>query len=263
MSRSKPGINMGEASFALEETLAELAGARDISDMSPLSVMARDEAAIIANIHSMFGKSPMSSSKFLEFIPVPDELAMYSHQIKYSKAIQTTPLRRLRIEDILNDIAVWRFKINSNWVPPLSEGYDGFRFKSDWAIRRRYDKALELGLSYIEAFNDIMSFRIRVQDYPEILPKYFKVIDMVHSRPLEDNGYRAMHMYFQMSTVHYPIEVQLWGGADWEFNTWGHLHDIFKYPELGRKLRLLYDMGKIDSLAQFNKYRVELVKGDD
>lgn len=261
MSGEVPGVNMGEASLFLKETLAELTGAADISDRldsdSPISD--DDDSEVSANIQAMFGKSPMSTSKFLEFIPVPDELAMYSHPIKFSKAIQTTTLDKLKLNDILTDLAIWRFEISSRWVPPLSEGYDGFRFKSDYAIRKRYARGIEQQWGFLETFNDVLSFRVRVPEYPEVLPKYFKVVDYVHSKPIIDKGYKAMHLYFQMSPIHYPIEIQLWGTRDWEFNSWGQTKGLFlKDPDLGRKLRLLYDMGKINSLVQFEKYMAQM-----
>ena len=66
-----------------------------------------------------------------------------------------------------------------------------------------------------------------------------------------DDGYRGVHVYYQKSSKHYPIEIQFNTLYDRQLNNW--LHDyLYKkaYPnEVGRKLRRLYEKGGIQNEA--------------
>ena len=63
---------------------------------------------------------------------------------------------------------------------------------------------------------------------------------------------RAIHLYYQRDSWSYPIEIQLWCGRDYLFNTWSHQY-IYKYrsPEVGRRLYAAYLAGKITSEEDF------------
>lgn len=74
-----------------------------------------------------------------------------------------------------------------------------------------------------------------------------------------DDGYRAVHLYYQKDGYHYPIEIQLWCGDDIDFNIWSHT-SAYKYvtAELGSELRGLYDREKINTQEEF-EYRLKMI----
>lgn len=97
------------------------------------------------------------------------------------------------------------------------------------------------------------------KDYPEDFPSYFRVVDLRNGKQVDD-GYRAIHLYYQRDSHSYPIEVQLWCGDDYLFNIWSHKW-IYKYldPELGRVLYYEYKNGKMktedDFILKLNEMR--------
>lgn len=52
-----------------------------------------------------------------------------------------------------------------------------------------------------------------------------------------DDGYHAIHLYYQKDNLSFPIEVQLWCGEDYQFNIWSHRY-VYKYKnvEIGKLL---------------------------
>ena len=69
----------------------------------------------------------------------------------------------------------------------------------------------------------------------------------------KDDGYRGVHLYYQVDNNHYPIEIQYNTLFDRQINNW--LHDnLYKrdFPdEVGQKLRKLYDNGRIHTEKDF------------
>jgi putative GTP pyrophosphokinase len=109
-----------------------------------------------------------------------------------------------------------------------------------------------------QAFNDLLGFRVIIKDYSifdEIqVPENVKIADMRNGKA-NDDGYRGIHLYFQKSHFHYPIEFQFVTGHDKLFNQW--LHDnTYKYiadSTIGHKLRVLYEQGIITCEEDFRK----------
>ena len=70
-----------------------------------------------------------------------------------------------------------------------------------------------------------------------------------------DDGYRGVHLYFQLDNEHYPIEIQYNTLYDRQMNNW--LHDcVYKkgYPnQIGQKLRFFYEDGKIKNISEFQE----------
>lgn len=97
----------------------------------------------------------------------------------------------------------------------------------------------------------MLGFRLRFDDYPEKYPDYFRVVDLRNGKNFDD-GYRAIHLYYQRDNLAYPIEVQLWCGQDYVFNVWSHQY-IYKYktPEIGRMLYREYSSGTIRTEQDF------------
>lgn len=109
-----------------------------------------------------------------------------------------------------------------------------------------------------KAFNDILGIRITISDYSIYdlikIPENVRIADMRNGKA-NDDGYRGIHLYIQKSHFHYPVEVQFVTEKDKIFNQL--LHDnLYKQepnPEVGKKLRMLYDSGKINNEEDFRK----------
>ena len=80
---------------------------------------------------------------------------------------------------------------------------------------------------------------------------YFRVVDLRNGKKIDD-GYRAIHLYYQRDNLAYPIEVQLWCGKDYAFNIWSHQY-VYKYkiPEIGKMLYQEYSAGIIQTEQEF------------
>lgn len=50
--------------------------------------------------------------------------------------------------------------------------------KSEQSIRLKYAKGLKSGLRFNTVFNDLIGLRIKVQEYHDSYPDYFRVVDM-------------------------------------------------------------------------------------
>lgn len=108
-----------------------------------------------------------------------------------------------------------------------------------------------------KVFNDILGFRAFCDSYDQILEEEisgFRVADMSDGKAIDD-GYRGVHVYYQKSGKHYPIEIQFNTLFDRQLNNW--LHDyVYKknYPiETGKILRRKYESGLIRSETEFKE----------
>lgn len=52
-------------------------------------------------------------------------------------------------------------------------------------------------------------FDYGLRNNPDAFPDYFRVVDLRRGKKIDD-GYRAIHLYYQQDNLAYPIEVQLW-----------------------------------------------------
>ena len=79
----------------------------------------------------------------------------------------------------------------------------------------------------------------------------------------DDDGYRGVHLYFQLDNEHYPIEIQYNTLYDRQMNNW--LHDYLykkKYPnEVGQQFRLMYEQGKIKNEPAFEEALNNVLSG--
>ena len=84
-----------------------------------------------------------------------------------------------------------------------------------------------------------------------LYPSHFRAVDLRSGKKVDD-GYRAIHLYYQRDNLAYPIEVQLWCGKDYAFNVWSHQY-VYKYktPEMGRTLYQEYSAGTIRTEQDF------------
>lgn len=71
----------------------------------------------------------------------------------------------------------------------------------------------------------------------------------------EDDGYRGIHVYFQLGSYYYPIEIQYNTYFDRQFNNWLHKYFYKKNYDIsiGCNLRQLYECGKIQTEKGFKE----------
>ena len=177
-----------------------------------------------------------------------ETLDMLSYRSTLGQSLKQISLRSTPLEIILDDIAKYR----SSYLDDLvQENLNGSRFKSEDSIIRKYEKTLRTGGGFKQCFNDVLGFRLRFGDYPEEYPDYFRVVDLRKGKKVDD-GYRAIHLYYQRDNLAYPIEVQLWCGRDFSFNIWSHQY-VYKYktPEIGKLLYQEYSSGIIQTEQEF------------
>ena len=185
-----------------------------------------------------------------------DEL---SYSSTLGQSLKQISLRKTPINLIIQDIGRYR----ANYVDVLiQENLIGSRFKSDDSIYRKYEKTLKQNGGFKQCFNDVLGFRLKMEDYPEKFPDYFRVVDLRNGK-LIDDGYRAIHLYYQRDNRAYPIEIQLWCGRDYKFNVWSHRH-IYKYndAQIGQKMYQLYIDNQIVDEEDFLE-KLEKLKEND
>ncbi len=177
-----------------------------------------------------------------------ETLDMLSYRSTLGQSLKQISLRATPLDVILDDIAKYR----SSYIDVLvQENLIGSRFKSEDSIIRKYEKILRTGGGFKQCFNDVLGFRLRFEDYPEEYPDYFRVVDLRKGKKIDD-GYRAIHLYYQRDNLAYPIEVQLWCGKDFAFNIWSHQY-VYKYKtsEIGKLLYQEYSAGIIQTEEEF------------
>jgi len=182
-----------------------------------------------------------------QFIP-QDTLDSLSYRSSLGQSLKQISLRKTSLNVILDDIARYR----SNYIDILvQDNLIGSRFKSEDSILRKYQKTLRTNGGFKQCFNDVLGFRLRFDSYPAEFPAYFRVVDLRKGKVIDD-GYHAIHLYYQRDHLSYPIEVQLWCGTDYFFNLWSHKY-LYKYksPKVGQKLYQEFSQGIIQSEQDF------------
>ena len=175
-------------------------------------------------------------------------LDVLSYQSQLKRSLKQISLSQTPLEEILEDIGRYR----ASYIDVLvQENLIGSRFKSDDSIIRKYEKTLKNNGGFKQCFNDVLGFRLKYETYPTEFPEYFRVVDL-RSGKKSDDGYRAIHLYYQRDNKAYPIEIQLWCGKDYYFNMWSHRH-VYKYkkPEIGKKLYEMFETGSIQKEEDF------------
>lgn len=131
-----------------------------------------------------------------------------------------------------------------------------YRIKSEESIRAKYDRYFP-DHQVRKVFNDILGFRAFCDDYQDVLQlsnRIFRIADMSHGKA-EDDGYRGVHVYFQINNQYYPIEIQFNTLYDRQLNNW--LHDyLYKKGyslSIGQKMRKAYENGKIHNVNDFEE----------
>ena len=109
-----------------------------------------------------------------------------------------------------------------------------------------------------KVFDDLLGFRSLVDSYDDILllsdVSDFRVADMSTGKA-NDDGYRGVHVYFQVDNHHYPIEIQYNTYYDRQLNNWLHKY-LYKKAvsnSVGCKLRSMYENGEITTENEFKE----------
>lgn len=192
-----------------------------------------------------------------EFIS-KDILDELSYESQLGQSLKQISLSKTPLEKIIQDIGKYR----ASYVDILiQENLIGSRFKSDDSIYRKYEKTIKNQGWFKQCFNDVLGFRLHLDDYPSEFPDYFRVVDLRNGKKVDD-GYRAIHLYYQRDNLAYPIEIQLWCGRDYQYNVWSHRH-IYKYDtaEIGKAMYDLYIADVIKNEKDF-LMQLKLLRGE-
>mgnify|MGYP002709073336 CR=1 FL=1 len=166
------------------------------------------------------------------------------------------PLKR-NLHYFDKDLLIAEIMTMTEWLDEqeiLSEIALDYRIKSMDSILLKYDRYYPDHQTR-KVFNDILGFRAFCDSYDQILEdesSQFRIADMSNGKA-GDDGYRGVHVYYQKSGKHYPIEIQFNTLFDRQLNNW--LHDyLYKknYPiETGKIMREKYESGLIRNEQEF------------
>lgn len=149
----------------------------------------------------------------------------------------------------------------------VNEWYDSAEGLDDLALDYRIKSVQSAILKYKryypdhqarKVFDDLLGFRSLCDNYEEVLQlkkiNKFRIADMTNGKA-NDDGYRGIHVYFQLDGKHYPIEIQYNTYYDRQFNNWLHKYVYKKEYDnsVGCYLRKRYESAKILSEKEFKE----------
>lgn len=132
-----------------------------------------------------------------------------------------------------------------------------YRVKSMESASHKYDRYFP-NKPAAKVFNDLLGFRSLRDDYDEIRNSppldALRIVDMSQGKA-NDDGYRGVHVYYQLDNFHYPIEIQYNTYFDRQLNNWLHKYLYKKQHPLaaGAQMRALYEQGKIKNESEFQE----------
>ncbi|HCQ5685445.1 TPA: hypothetical protein OLY49_002869 [Clostridioides difficile] len=177
-----------------------------------------------------------------------DEL---SYESKLGKSLKNT-LRKFNKDDIFKEIRNISRYLNTRKIDfkfPVS-----YRIKSYHSCLIKYDKYYP-NMELNKCFNDLLGIRIIVDSYYELFEQdlsSFRLADM-RTGKANDDGYRGVHLYYQKSNLHYPIELQINTKVDRQINDLLHMY-IYKHTKsnlIGKEVRKLFDEGNFKNIEEF------------
>lgn len=187
-------------------------------------------------------------------------------QLSYRSQLRMSLKRTLRHFDkgaLIDELMIMTEWLDEQTV--LSEIALDYRIKSYASIIGKYERYLNSSRHVSQVFNDILGFRAFCDNYDHVLAlrsSIFDVADMSKGKSIDD-GYRGVHLYFQLDNAHYPIEIQYNTLYDRQLNNW--LHDyVYKrsYPsEVGCHLRSRYEQGGIKNEKEFREVLKDVLSG--
>ncbi|MGN0692977.1 MAG: RelA/SpoT domain-containing protein [Oscillospiraceae bacterium] len=171
-------------------------------------------------------------------------------------------LRYFPKDELLNEL----FSM-TRWYDGMSVLADialDYRVKSKESILKKYERYFPDSQAR-KTFNDILGFRAFCDDYNDVLAlksENFRLADM-SSGKANDDGYRGIHLYFQLDNSHYPIEIQYNTMYDRQLNNWLHEY-VYKrgYPNtVGQELRKSYENSMIKNEKDFTEVLNHVLSG--
>ena len=109
-----------------------------------------------------------------------------------------------------------------------------------------------------KVFDDLLGFRSLCDNYDDILElraiSELRIADMSKGKA-NDDGYRGIHVYFQLDGIHYPIEIQYNTYYDRQFNNWLHKYIYKKNYDncIGVQLRKMYESAEVLTEQKFKE----------
>ena len=152
-------------------------------------------------------------------------------------------------------------------IVKINEWYDEFEELHELALDYRIKSVQSAILKYEryypdhqarKVFDDLLGFRSLCDNYEDVLKlcmiPELRVADMSRGKA-NDDGYRGIHVYFQIDGSHYPIEIQYNTYYDRQFNNWLHKHIYKKQYQnsVGCELRKMYESAKILTEQDFKE----------
>lgn len=178
-----------------------------------------------------------------------DELSYRTH---LNKSLKNT-LRKFDVDVLFNEINT----VIQHYIEKDKQIVYTHRIKAIQSCALKYQKYYP-NTQVEKAFNDILGIRLTVENYDFLsaleIPSCVKKVDMQNGKA-KDDGYRAVHLYYQKDHFHYPIEIQLATEGDQLFNEWMHTY-FYKYVDnysVGLFLRRLYEQHIINTEEDFRK----------
>lgn len=177
-----------------------------------------------------------------------------SYKSKMGKSLVNT-LRKFDKETLFDEVSeMIRFYQKIEILDNVDIDY---RIKSLDSCIRKYNKFYpEMRLEKV--FHDILGFRMLLDSYDALLtnnyPDGIRIVDMSRGKA-NDDGYRGVHVYFQVNHFYHPIEIQANTYYDRQLNNWLHKY-LYKrgYDDfVGNVLRQEYENGKILNEQQFEE----------
>lgn len=148
----------------------------------------------------------------------------------------------------------------SEWYDECTELHElalDYRVKSIQSAMMKYDRYYPDHQAR-KVFDDLLGFRSLIDNYDDVIALMdspeFRIADMTKGKA-KDDGYRGVHLYFQIDNHHYPIEIQYNTYYDRQFNNWLHKY-IYKKDydtSIGRMLREQYERAQIQTEADFRE----------
>jgi Region found in RelA / SpoT proteins. len=185
-----------------------------------------------------------------------DVLRQLSYPSNLGKSLKNT-LRKFDENEIIEEV----FSVREFYLKILShiDLQLEHRIKSVSSSQLKYKRYFP-NREVFKVYNDLLGIRVVVNDYA-VIDEYLKLhlifseIADLRNGKVEDDGYRGIHLYYQESKYHYPIEIQINTNADRKLNDWLH-STIYKQTEdllLGKFLREQYEHGNIKNKTEFDK----------
>lgn len=196
----------------------------------------------------------MDINEILEYNGLSVEiLRSFSYKSRLGMSLKRT-LRHFDKDELISEIYSY-----ADWLDGLNISSQinlDFRIKCYDSIDLKYERYYP-DRSVKKVFNDILGMRAFCDDYDSLISyngNEFIVADMSKGKSIDD-GYRGIHIYYDIDNYHYPIEIQFNTLLDRQMNNW--LHDyLYKrdYPvDYGRRLREMYEQGYIRNVNDFER----------